>query len=65
MGPTHRLTAEDLHVERLAAADAAHDGSRNEKSPSYITADSETESAIRDQLPPEAFDCEWSLLEHR
>ncbi|QLH82136.1 zinc finger domain-containing protein [Halosimplex pelagicum] len=64
-GRDHRITADDVHQDRLDIAAAKHSGDCNSKSPSYLDADPEIVSGLLDELSSSAFDREWGLLERK
>jgi hypothetical protein len=64
-GSDHRITARDVHDERLEAAAQKHSGDCNSKSASYITADPEHVSELLEQFSADAFGRDWGLLERK
>jgi hypothetical protein len=64
-GANHRITARDLHEERLEASAEKHAGDCNSKSSSFLEADAEVVSDLLDELSPEAFEREWGWLERK
>lgn len=62
-GSDHRITARDVHDERLKMASRKHSGDCNSKSPSYIDADPDTVTDLLSKFSSEAFDREWGLVE--
>jgi hypothetical protein len=64
-GADHRITARDLHEERLEASAEKHAGDCNSKSPSFLEADGGVVADLLDELSPEAFEREWGWLERK
>ena len=64
-GAGHRITARDLHEERLEASAEKHAGDCNSKSPSFLEADGGVVADLLDELSPEAFEREWRWLERK
>lgn len=64
-GNDYRITARDLHHDRLDAAAERHSGSCNNKSPAFLEADPDVVSDLLDKLSAEAFERDWGLVEQQ